>query len=349
MLVEIKKKIFIISVLLPVFFSALLLIPSESFAAELFQPAFKTIGVWNKSNSTRIDVNIWYPTHSRPSRAVYGEWSFDVVRFGRAVTGRFPLIVLSHDSAATRFSYHDTASLLARSGFVVMAPDHKNDNLQRMSQLFTWQQLAERMQDIQTILHMAATHKDVREMVDTNRMGFLGFGTGASVALLLGGARIDASGFDGYCRRVPQSIMYCNAWAAGHVQKMLQGLPPLGKSFAEKRFKAIVAVGPKYDMFFTPKALESLHDGVMLIEAESDLKKKAWFDSDIQGFFPESMPYSIVKEVEARDLMAPCPAQLKKDLPDLCGSADADVRTLAFEIFCKDVRNFFLNILGRVS
>ncbi len=349
MFCQIKKKFFIILWLCVALFSVFQLKVPVCFAAELFKPAFKTIGVWNKSRSVRIDVNVWYPTHSKPSRAQYGEWSFDVVRFGRAAAGRFPLIVLSHDSAATRFSYYDTAAFLARCGFVVMAPDHKNDNLQRMSQLFTWQQLSERMRDVQIILDMAEKHKDVREMIDTSRMGFLGFGTGASIALLLGGARIDASGFDGYCRRVPQSIVYCNAWAARHVQKMLQGLPTLGQSFSENRFKAIVAVGPKYDMFFTPKALQTLRTGVMLIEGETDLKKKAWAVDGVQAFFPEYITHNIFKNIEARDLMAPCPAQLKKDLPDLCGTASADVRKLVYDEFSKGVSTFFLNILGKLS
>ncbi len=322
---------------------------ASCFAAELFQPAFKTIGVWNENHSIRVDVNVWYPTHSKPNRAKYGEWSFDVVRFGRPAKGRFPLIILSHDSASTRFSYHDTAALLARSGFVVMAPDHKNDNLQRMSQLFTWKQLEDRMRDVQIVINMSTTHKDVRNMIDANRIGLLGFGTGASVALLFGGARIDVNGFDGYCRKVPQSTAYCNAWAAKHVHKMLQGLPPLGRSFAENRIKAIVAVDPKYDMFFTKQSLLTLHEKVMLVEAGIDLKKKAWDTHNIRAFFPQNIQYNILEGIESRDLMAPCSQELKKDLPDLCGTATADVRASMYKIFSTEMLSFFMNILGKVS
>ncbi len=312
-----------------------------------FSPGFKTVGFLNTARSIRLDVNVWYPTHSKPRSARYGEWTLNVVRFGRAAEGRFPLIILSHDSAATRFSYYNTAAKLAQAGFVVIAPNHKHDNLQRMSHLFTFKQLEERLQDVEDILYMAERHADVRNMIDMQRVGFLGFGTGATVGLMLGDARLDAKGWDDYCAHVPQSAAYCNAWAKGHIQKMLGGLPPLGKSHADKRISALAAVAPKYDMFFTQQALQTVQIPTLLVETQKELGKKAWDNHTFTEFFPPQTAYHLLENIESRDVMAACPPELKKDLPDLCGTATPEVRAASHEVFARHILHFFLEQLGR--
>ncbi len=312
-----------------------------------FSPAFKTIGFWDAAQNMRVDVNVWYPTHSKPSRTSYGPWRINVVRYGKAAEGRFPLIVLSHDSAASRFSYYESAALLASVGFVVMAPEHMQDNLQRMIHNFQWQQLSQRMQELRIVLHMATTHKDVQSMVDSNRIGLLGFGTGATTSLLLGGAMLDATGWDNYCMQVPLSTAYCNAWAQGHVRKMLTTLPPFGQSFADARIKAVVAVSPKYDFLLTPKALQGITRPLAVFEAEKDLSKKVWDQSSAQAIFPPQTLFTPIDGVDARDLMSACPPELRKDLPDLCGSALPENRKKAHEIFNTEVVHFFLEHLGQ--
>ncbi len=325
-----------------------LLFCSSVWAAEAsFSPAFKTIGYWDEAKQERVDVNVWYPTKSKPSSVTYGPWRLRVVRYGKAAEGLFPLIVLSHDSAASRFSYHESAALLASLGFVVMAPEHKNDNLQRMAHNFSWTQLQDRMHEVQIVLDMAATHADVRTMVDTQRVGVLGFGTGATTMLLLGGAMLDGEGWDNYCVQVPQSTAYCNAWAQGHVQKMLTTLPAFGQSFAQKGIKAVVAVSPKYDFLLTSRALSSVSLPLLVLETEKDTSKKVWDQNTAQGLFPAQTEFYVVDGVEGRDLMSACPAELRQDLPDLCGSAPLKEREKAHENMHEHMVHFFLEHLGQ--
>ncbi len=332
------------------FVCAVCFIPMEVLAAQrTFSPAFKTVGIWDKAKAVRVDVNVWYPTYSQPSTASYGPWRLNVVRYGRSVSGRFPVVILSHDSPATRFSYHDTAAMLVRSGFVVIAPEHSHDSMENMSFLFHWKQLEQRIADIHNVLNVVLSHKDIKGMVDAERVAILGFGTGATTALLMGGARLDASGWDDYCLMVPQSTAYCNAWAVNHVQKMRQELPPMTRSFQDKRIKAVVAVSPKYDMFFTQKALRSMHIPLLLLETEGELGKRAWHAQKIQVFFPKQTSYAVIDGVDELDLMAPCPQEWRKDLPDLCGTAGEDARNSAHEAFQGQVLHFLLERLGKIS
>ncbi len=321
--------------------------PMGAHAAQsAFSPAFKTIGVWDEQKKLRLDVNVWYPTKSRPSVVSYGDWRLKVVRYGRAVEGRFPLILLSHDSASSRFSYHESAAALASAGFVVMAPDHKQDNLQRMGHNFAWQQLEERMQELRAVLDLASTHKDVLPMVDMQRVGIIGFGTGATTALLMGGAMLDSEGWVNYCVQVPQSTTYCNAWAQGHVEAMLQGIPPYGQNFVDARIKAVAAVSPKYDFLITKKTLQNVQVPLLLIETEKDIAKKIWDDTSIKDVFPPQTSFFTIDGVDTRDLMSACPAALRKDLPDLCGTAGTDLRNATHEIFNEYTLLFFLEQLG---
>ncbi len=312
-----------------------------------FSPAFKTIGYWDSAKALRVDVNVWYPTTSKPSTAAYGPWRLRVVRYGKAVEGRFPLIVLSHDSTASRFSYHDTAAFLASSGFVVMAPEHASDNFQNMQDAFSWQQLAKRMQEIRTVLDIASSHKDVESMVDMKRVGLLGFGTGATSSLVLGGAMLDAGGWKNYCVQVPQSMAYCNTWAQGHVEKMLGTLPSFGQSFVDGRIKALAAVSPKYDFLLTGKALQVITRPLLVLEAEHDLNKKVWNAYDTAEIFPAQTEFFSIDNIDVRDFMAACPAELRKDLPDLCGKASIENRQKAHESMQGHLIHFFLQHLGQ--
>ena len=88
----------------------MLLFSLSDARADFYNVGFRTLGQWDAENGLRLDVNIWYPS-VRPARDIqYGPWEISAARGGKPVDGRFPLILLSHDTAGSRFSYHDTAA-----------------------------------------------------------------------------------------------------------------------------------------------------------------------------------------------------------------------------------------------
>ena len=113
-------------------FAALLLLSSVAQAADTYLVGFRTLGQWSQTANLRLDVNVWYPSVRPPRDLNYAPWEISASRAGKAVEGRFPLLLLSHDTAGTRFSYHDTAAWLASLGFVVAAPNHTADNMDNM-------------------------------------------------------------------------------------------------------------------------------------------------------------------------------------------------------------------------
>ena len=117
------------------FLPAFLILTCTAYAAPL-QPGFKTLGIWDPTKNVRLDFAVWYPSRSAPFQVNYGDWNFSAARGRPPVEGKHPLILLSHDSAGSRFSLHELASELARNGFVVLAFTHPGDNVDDMGALF---------------------------------------------------------------------------------------------------------------------------------------------------------------------------------------------------------------------
>ncbi len=318
-------------------------------AAASFEPAFKTLGIFNEHTGQRIDLNIWYPTYSRPTPTSYNPWTLTVVPYGRAAKGRFPAIILSHDTVATRFSYHESAASLARSGFVVIAPQHRADNQDAMSHIFSVEQLLYRVDDIRFAIDTVLTHTAIKDSIDETRLGIIGFGTGGTAALLLGGALPQGDGWASYCEQAPPSSPYCNAWGKGRMQKMAEQFP-LHASLEDPRISAVVAVAPNYPMFFDKAALQSFLLPLLLIEAEYDsLNLAPWNVGVLVNNFPREITFERIARVDSLDLMSACPPRLQRDLPELCGAAPLPVRQRARAQFESRVQHFLLDHLGTLT
>ena len=182
-----------------------LFITVPALADNGYNPGFRTLGFWQQESGIRVDVNVWYPSVRAPRSLSYAPWTIRGARNGKPVPGRFPLILLSHPSSGTRFSFHDTAAALAARGFVVAAPTHPRDCMENMDHLFLWEQLKDRALELSATMDLLLADKDIGPSIDPKRIGVLGYGSGATAALLLGGALPDCSGWMDYCRKAPQA------------------------------------------------------------------------------------------------------------------------------------------------
>lgn len=324
----------------------LLVLPTAGQAASAFYPGFKTLGVWQEEQNLRIDINVWYPSVRRPSTVAYGPWALQVARFGREVEGRFPLILLSHDSTGSRFSHHETAALLARSGFVVAAPTHNGDNANDMPNLFTLRQIVDRVEQLRATLDVLLNHADIGHSIDAERVAVLGFGVGGTAALLLGGGLPQPQGWEGYCATAGPADPYCSVWATPRMTTLVQQLP-LKKSLADQRIRAVAAVAPAYGMFFSPEALRYFYPPLLLINAAGDhINRPALHVEKIRASLSSAPYFTTIADIDAAGLMSACPPAMQKDIPDLCGRATEGERRRAHRELNTSVTQFFLDTLG---
>lgn len=313
---------------------------------ETLYPGVKTLGIWLPESSVRLNINVWYPSTRKPAVVNYNPWKIFAARNGKEAVGRFPLILLSHDSPASRFSHHTLAAFLARSGFVVVAPTHHGDNNNDMQSLFTLRQLTQRVAQLKVTLDTVLRHPETMHLVDPERIGIVGFGTGATTALLLGGALLDKEGWPGYCQKAGSADPYCSTWASARMNSFAEALP-LKSSLADQRIKAVVAVAPAYGMLFSQKSLAHFYPPLLLISAENDNINRPSLHADaLRGLFSQVPQFFTLKDADAASLTAPCPPGFQLDLPELCNSVSPETRLRIHAGLESMLGRFFLSTLG---
>src|SRR6202795_1530119 len=97
-----------------------------SAQAQAFQSGFRMLKV--PYYDGYIDVALWYPSNAAEADRSFGAYRMQVSRTAQAALGKFPLVVVCPGAGGSALSHYRFALALARSGFVVAAPEHPGDN-----------------------------------------------------------------------------------------------------------------------------------------------------------------------------------------------------------------------------
>lgn len=324
-------------------------LPSPVRAEPFLYPGFMTLGIWEPDPGLRLDVALWYPTRRAPFEVKYDDWTFRVARGGKPVEGLHPLILLSHDSAGSRFSLHELAGALAQRGFVVAAATHTGDSLDDMDLLFTPDQLFTRTRHLRDLLDSLLRMPETSALIDPNRIGVLGVGPGGAAALLLGGARLDRDGWAGFCARTTAQDPYCAPWTRPLLERFAL-TSGLGKSQRDPRIRAVAAVAPGYGMFFTPEGLSTLRTPLLLLRADLDTINRAPNHAEaIRKGLPAGLTplFDVLEESDGASLMSPCSSTLATNLPEMCLKATPQRREKTQAQLAQRSLDFFVPLLGR--
>lgn len=341
-----NSSLFLFSLLLSLV-GALFLYPLPARAEfETLYPGVKTLGIWLPAEQVRLNINVWYPSIRKPSVVNYNPWKILASRNGKEVPGRFPLLLLSHDSPGGRFSHHSLAAFLAQSGFVVVAPTHHGDNTNNMQNLFTLKQLLQRVDQMKATLETVLQHPETMHSIDPDRIGIMGFGTGATTALLMGGALPNSAGWANYCTQAGSADTYCTAWAVARLNKLMRSLP-LKASLADQRIKAVAAVAPAYGMLFDKESMRYFYPPLLIIRADEDDINRAPLHADALRQLLNTPPkFASIQKADAASLMASCPPAFQRDLPELCNSVSLEDRLNIHSTLENQLGDFFLSTLG---
>lgn len=224
---------------------AVLFLPAQAAFAkgsgpQLPQPGFRSVGLWDPAIPIRMDIAVWYPSPRIPRDLLLDGWSIKVGQNGITVPGRYPVILISHTTAASRLASHDLAAALARHGFIVIAPTHPKDNMDDTSGIFHAALFADRPRQLLLALEAVEKNATLRNIMDRSRIGVLGVGAGAATALQLAGARPDPSLLGNHCAPPENAVSadpLCSSWAR------------LFHPQIQAEFAALLANGPEK---FTP-------------------------------------------------------------------------------------------------
>lgn len=212
---------------------------------ERVHTAYRSLVDWIPAEQIRLDVAVWYPTRTEPGKISTGGMEFNAARNGRPIPGTYPLILLSHDSSGTRFSYHHLAARLVELGYIVAAPQHEGDNADDMSLLFSDTQLTQRSRQLRCALDLILNDPDIGPLVDPSRIALVGFGNGGTAGLLNAGASLSPDEWKHYCPELAgrgKADPYCVPFIADRMSAMTELMRTHAqdrKAAADRRLSAL--------------------------------------------------------------------------------------------------------------
>lgn len=219
----------------------------------------------------RLTVEVWYP-------AATG--STEQPRRGSAplsADGPYPLLVISHGNGGTRTDLAFLAVRLASLGFVVAAPDHLDAEL-GVDGVPTERVPVDRPLDVLAVIDGLPGTSPLGRLIETGRVGVIGYSLGGFTALTLSGARIDPAGYLAACARPEHATdrvcMYAPTWAATEAYRADLGLetPPdeAWPAYGDGRIQAVLAIAPSRALLFGADGLAAAEAPVLIVGGTAD-------------------------------------------------------------------------------
>lgn len=290
-----------------------------------YMPGFVSLGTTLEGGG-RLDIAVWYPvpaTRRGVGLLQIEGWTFRGGRDVKPGEGPFPLLIISHAAAGSRFSHHVMAAALAEQGFVVAAPTHPGDNMDSAALMFLPAQVLDRplhiRATIDTVLNaeiFANTH------IHPSAIGIIGAGSGAAAALLLAGGVPDGMELGSHCAQAAIGDPYCSQWAIERlrgIESVFSFIHPAPDS----RIKAVALLAPAWGMAFSQRSLQHIAVPVFIAAGQADeLTPPALHARRIRDNLPVEPLYTLYEDADHAAFFAPCPPLLARDLPALCTRMD---------------------------
>lgn len=178
-------------------------------SAQPFNIGRRTFHFKDEKRNRPIVTEVWYSTTDTPkiSDKKYSPFLRNyTVRDGSLPTGKLPLIMVSHGTGGNRLSLEWLAQRLVQSGFIVAAVDHwgnTSDNKIEVEFVKGW----ERPQDISFALTQLLKDKDFSAVIDSQKIGALGFSFGGYTVIALAGGVVDYPVMINYYRTIGRREM----------------------------------------------------------------------------------------------------------------------------------------------
>lgn len=216
------------------------------------EPGPRSVGVTTLvfHDSARADrilkTEIWYPA--------VGDSGRGPARDVAPAEGKFPVILFSHGSNATRMQSTYLTEHWASHGFVVIAPDHKGNTVLDGKTGSRYQSALDRPRDASFVLdRMLSLNEEAggkfEGRIDEQRIGAAGHSFGGYTVLVLVGARVDD--------RAASDLVGRTVEASVH--------PP-----ADPRIKAIIAYAPPGTPIFDDKSLGRIQTPTLVFSGMND-------------------------------------------------------------------------------
>ena len=225
------------------------------------------------SPTEKIDVALWYPTHTQSQSTTLGPHLLEVAMGAPASDGSHPLIVVSHGTGGMNLNHYELAAGLARSGFVVAALTHPGDNYKDRSLLGAPAYFTERPRQVSRMLDALLADPTWKPLIDAERIGFLGHSAGGFTGAALIGATPSINSTVRHCAaHYEEDVWFCKV--SGSKDKAVENARnaeyiPVVPSSTDPRIKAAVLITP-VGAFFPQASLQAVKVPVRVYVAGRD-------------------------------------------------------------------------------
>lgn len=269
---------------------------------------FQRLNLPMDQNGPGLQGAVWTPCAEPAGEIKVGRIAIQGVQGCKLPDGRYPLIVMSHGSAGSYLSHHDTAAALADAGFVVAAINHVGDNAQDKSRQGYLSIFSTRPREMRRLIDYMTGVWPNKASLDAEKIGFFGFSRGGYTGLVLAGAAPDLAAGLAICADQP-SLPMCRDIAAGKVPQ--QPYP------ADARIKAAVIADPLN--VFSGDALKRVTLPIQLWASErgGEGVSPASVEAVRQGLFA-APDYQMAAGAGHYVFLAPCSAEQAEALPGIC-------------------------------
>jgi hypothetical protein len=304
--------------------------------------------------SELLNLAVWYPS-GRDKRDDYsiklGFWEIRAERNARPASGRFPIILLSHEMAGHYLANHDLCSALAAAGFVVIAPLHQGDNFRNANAIFSAASHLHRPQQLLAALNRVKNESELSGRLDLDRIGLLGCGSGAATVLQLAGVGLNTT-FDQpahlqYCAGPLAEPAFCSRWARTRFASFANDVREITGKYGARAFnpelpglRAVGLLAPGGTFLLDRGELAALSVPLAAVFAgEEEIYHRPQNDTELREMFPDPLDgllsSTTIKDIDHFSFNAPCPGNSNEpggprewaELPSgLCGQAGAELR-----------------------
>ncbi|MDR1685343.1 MAG: hypothetical protein LBR82_02680 [Desulfovibrio sp.] len=221
---------------------------------ETYPVAVRSFGVWIPETQERFDFSVWYPARTTMTAGVTDGRLTEAGKRGRIIPGFYPLLLLSHDTAGSRFEHNDLATALASAGMLVAAPTHSGDNRNAGESIFTAELLRDRPRNLLRALETVLGTPEFAPYADESRIGLLGVGFGAITVFQLLGLSPDFSLLDGYCGTQRREDGFCELWTAQRLSRLPEAMRAMTRTWGRHVFTPQLSVfAPKLVSVAVPR------------------------------------------------------------------------------------------------
>ncbi|OGN63796.1 MAG: hypothetical protein A3E80_06755 [Chlamydiae bacterium RIFCSPHIGHO2_12_FULL_49_9] len=211
-------------------------------------------------------VEVWYPTNAKAALDTPPDpvWIHpqEIRKAPIAPSkSKYPLILMSHGHMGERRDRSWLAEKLVPHGYVVASVEHHGNTWSGYNPLVSLR-FWERARDVHFVLDRVLEDPFLRDSIDANRIGFIGYSLGGMTGLSLGGAKAENV----------KEVIYLQQ------QKYRELAPELveqvdfseaGSDFRDSRIKAMVLLCPAA-FVHPPHTLERIKLPIAVVAAEKD-------------------------------------------------------------------------------